>query len=82
MAEARPIVLWPGRNAIRNVEPDMMRIDQERADRRPYLSPQTPQMRPPIGRRMKDIAKIANAEISWMFLSSDGIKTMPMTAAR
>ena len=64
IAAAIPIVLWPGKNAMINVEPDMMRIDHERADRRPYLSPQIPQIRPPMGRRMKDIAKIAKAEIS------------------
>ena len=67
---------------MRNVEPDMMRLDHDSAHRRPLRSPHTPHTTAPTGRRMKDMAKMAKVDISLTEASVSGKKTLPMTSAR
>ena len=67
---------------MKNVDPDMMRIDHDRAQRRPHLSPHAPHTTAPTGRRTKDMANTANVDINWTDLSASGKKARPMTVAR
>ena len=71
-----------GRRPMQNVAPDMIRIDQLRAHRRPRRSPSVPQMIPPIGRRMNDNAKTVNVDSNAAVLSAVGKKTTAMVVAR
>ena len=77
-----PICPYPGMRPIRKVAPDMMRMDQDSAHRRPYRSPQLPQKSAPIGRRMKDSAKTAKVSNSAAVSSPSGKKTIAMTVAK
>ena len=81
-AAPMPSVEYPGRKAMRKVEPDMMRIDHDSAQRRPKRSPHAPQTTAPTGRRRKDIANTPKADIVSTVLSLEGKKTCPMTTAR
>ena len=74
MALAIPITEYVGRSPMKNVDPAMMRIDQDSAQRRPQRSPQAPHTTAPIGRRMKDIANTAYVESNWTDLSASGKK--------
>lgn len=77
-----PTISWEGRQPIRKDDPDMMRIDQDSAHRRPLRSPSEPQMMPPMGRRMNDSAKIAKVCSIAVVLLAWGKKTTAMTVAR
>ena len=74
MALAMPIAAYVGRRPMKNVDPDMIRIDQDSAQRRPQRSPHAPHTTAPIGGRMKDIANTAYVESSWTDLSASGKK--------
>lgn len=67
---------------MQNVETDMIRIDQDNALRRPYLSPKCPQTRPPRGRTMNDRANTANVASKALALSVCGKNVRAMTVAR
>ena len=72
MALAIPMTEYAGRRPMKNVDPDMMRIDHDSAQRRPQRSPHAPHTTAPIGRRMKDIANTAYVESNWIDLSAAG----------
>ena len=59
MALTIPMTEYVGRSPMKNVDPDMMRIDHDSAQRRPQRSPQAPHTTAPMGRRMNDIANTA-----------------------
>ncbi|MNE24448.1 hypothetical protein D3C80_1177380 [compost metagenome] len=67
---------------IQKVEIDMIRIDQDSALRRPYLSPKCPQTSPPSGRTINDSANTANVASSAVVLSVCGKNVSAMTVAR
>ncbi|MCY1462897.1 hypothetical protein D9M71_807200 [compost metagenome] len=67
---------------MQKVAPDMIRIDSDRALRRPKRSPIWPQTMPPMGRTMNDRANTAKAASSPVVLSACGKNTTAMTAAR
>ena len=74
MALTIPITEYVGRSPMKNVDPDMIRIDQDSAQRRPHRSPQAPHTTAPMGRRMNDIANTAYIDSNWTGLSASGKK--------
>ncbi|MCY1431278.1 hypothetical protein D9M71_472430 [compost metagenome] len=67
---------------MQKVETDMIRIDQLKALRRPYLSPKCPHTSPPNGRTMKDKANTAKVASKPVVLSVCGKNVAAMTVAR
>ena len=60
----------------------MIRIDQDKALRRPYLSPKCPQTRPPNGRTINDRANTAKVASSPVVVSVCGKNVRAITVAR
>src|SRR5699024_5930682 len=77
-----PIWAYDGRKAMRKVDPDMIRIDQDKAQRRPNLSPNCPQIIPPSGRTKNDMAKMPHAASNPAVMAAWGKKTTAMVVAR
>lgn len=76
------MVTYPGIRAMQKVAPDISRMDQPSAERRPMRSPNAPQKNPPNGRTRNEIAKIAKVAMSATCRSESGKKTCAMVAAR
>lgn len=74
-----PMAACPGRRLIATVEAAMMRIDRDRAHRRPRRSSHVPQSMAPISRRMKETATIPKVAMSCTNSEDSGKKTAPMT---
>ena len=67
---------------MQTVAPDMIRIDQDSAVRRPTRSPIRPQMIPPSGRIKKEMANTAKVASSAVVGSDSGKNTLEIVAAR
>src|SRR6478735_12232634 len=80
MGAQMPMELYPGIRAMQKVAPDMIRIDRERAVRRPTRSPMWPQTKPPSGRTRNEIAKRANVSRRAVWGLDSGKKTAAMVA--
>ena len=67
---------------MRNVAPDINRMEMESAHLRPFLSPMLPQNKAPMGRTKNESANTPNVDMTATVRSSPGKNTKAMTVAR